>query len=160
MSAQEVIAESLTFSVKLMDRYCADLKPEEYLHRITPRGNCTAWLLGHLILTDRRLLAFFGADVPPLPEGFEKRFARDETAPFASDFGDTSILLPMFDKHRALLIDTVKRSSAEKLSEPLEKPNPLFSRLGQMANFMAQHATLHAGQITMIRRSLGKPPIM
>ena len=76
MSVNATIAESLMFSMKLMDRYCADLKPEEYLHRLTPRGNCAAWLLGHLVLSDRRVLGLFGADVPPLPEGFEKRFGR------------------------------------------------------------------------------------
>ena len=52
-----------------------------------------------------------------------------------------------------------KKAPAEKLNQALEKPNPLFGTLGQMANFMAQHATMHAGQITMIRRGLGRPPI-
>ena len=32
--------------------------------------------------------------------------------------------------------------------------------LGELANFMALHATMHAGQITIIRRSLGRPPIV
>jgi uncharacterized damage-inducible protein DinB len=159
MSAADTIAESLFFSMKLMDRYCADLKPEEYLHRITPRGNCAAWLLGHVTLVDRNPLRLLGATLPTLPEGFEKRFGHDETAPFATDFGDVMILLPLFDDHRALLIETVKQATPEQLNAPLEKPRPLFSTVGQMAHFMAQHATMHAGQITMIRRSLGRPPL-
>ena len=36
----------------------------------------------------------------------------------------------------------------------------MFATLGEMLNFMALHAAMHAGQITIIRRSLGRPPIV
>src|SRR6478672_4352546 len=110
MTANDVIVHSLTRSQGLLQRYTADLKANEYLHRTAPKANCAAWTIGHLILTERRALGAFGvSDLPPLPEGFDKRFSRDAGCPEASEFDDVSVLMPLFDKHRAMLIDAVKR---------------------------------------------------
>ena len=161
-TANDAIAHGLTVSSALLQRYVADLTPEEYLHRPTDKSNCTAWLIGHLILSDRRGLAMLGvSDLPPLPAGdFEKRFSRDEGCPQASDFGDVENLMPLFDKHRSLLIDAVKRASAAQLDKPIETPRPLFKTVAEMINFYGHHTTMHAGQITIIRRSLGRPPLV
>jgi uncharacterized damage-inducible protein DinB len=157
---QDAIVASLSVSLNLMRRYCADLTPTEYLHRPTPKANCAAWLLGHLILTERRALANLGvAELPQLPDGFEKRFARTDDAPSATEFGDVTTLLALFEQHRTMLIEATKRATLDTINKPLEKPLPIFSTVGEMVNFMAQHATMHAGQITIIRRSLGRPPV-
>jgi hypothetical protein len=161
MNAADVIAQSLSSSQMMLMRHINDLTPAEYLHRVTPRGNCTAWLLGHLILTERRPLTFLGVpDLPALPEGFEQRFARNEMAPFAAEFGDVTILGPLFEKHRGMLIEAVKHATPEQLDKPLEKVHPMFWNQGTMINFMGLHVVMHTGQISMIRRSLGKPPLV
>jgi hypothetical protein len=157
----DYLVHSLSTSQNLLQRYVADLTPQEYLHRPTSKANCAAWLLGHLILSERRALGVMGVtNLPTLPEGFEKRYARDPGAPTASDFGDVMVLLPLWNQHRSLLIETVGKAGGEQLDKPMEKPGPMFSTVGQFANFMAQHTTMHAGQITIIRRSLGKPPLV
>ncbi len=161
MTSNEVLAHSLTVSKLLLHRYADDLSRQDFLHRPTPKANCTAWLIGHLTLSERNALkAFAVTDLPTLPEGFEKRFSRDAGCPEAAEFGDVSILLSLFDKHRDLLIDAVKKATAEQLAKPTEKPLAVFKTLGEMAGFMALHVSLHAGQITIIRRSLGRPPVV
>jgi uncharacterized damage-inducible protein DinB len=161
LSPTDVLVHSLSSSQKLLNRYCEDLTPAEYLHRPCGGANCVAWLIGHLVISERSALGRVGmTDVPPLPEGFEKRFARDAEAPKAEAFGDVSILLPLFNQHRQLLIDTVKGMPVEKLEQPLEKPHPMFGNIWSVVNFMALHVSMHAGQITIIRRSLGRPPLM
>ena len=160
-SCGEALAHSLTISKSMLHRFSDDLKPQEYLHRPTPRANCVAWLIGHLAISDRRTLVRLGVeDLPTLPEDFEKRFSRDEGCPQAGEFGDVSILLPIFDSHREKLIETVKKASNEQLNKPLEKTTPMFKSIGEMVNFMALHSAMHAGQITIIRRSLGRPPLI
>src|SRR2546423_6983295 len=93
----EVILFGLRFSKMMLHRYCDDLAATELLHRPTPKANCAAWLIGHLALSDRRvlenILATPAAQLPRLPEGFAKRFSRDEGCPQASEFGDTSMVL-------------------------------------------------------------------
>jgi hypothetical protein len=131
------------------------------LHRPAAKANCTAWLIGHLTLSDRSALKAFGVkDLPQLPDGFDKRFSRDAGCPEAAEFGDVSVLLTLFDKHRDALIAAVNSATPELLSKPLEKPFPVFKTVGELASFMALHVAMHAGQITIIRRSLGRPLIV
>ena len=160
MTPNDAIVHNLSISQMLLHRFVDDLTAPEFLHRTSPRANCVAWILGHLIQTDRRALAALGvSDLPPLPDGFEQRFARDEAAAQASDFGDVSTLMPLFDQYRSRLIQAIGRATPEQLEKPVETPRPMFKTAGEMANFMSLHSALHAGQITLIRRSLGKPPV-
>jgi hypothetical protein len=157
----DLIAHALRDSMFMLKRFTDDLAPDEYLHRPTDKANCAAWLIGHLALSDRSVLERLGAkDLPALPDGFQKRFSRDEGCPQAGDFGDVSQIWPVFEKHRNALINTVQRAPQELLDRPVEKPHPMFATLGELANFMALHVAMHAGQITIIRRSLGRPPIV
>ncbi len=157
----DVIAAALANSQALLKRYTADLQPAEYLHRPVSTANCAAWTIGHLVLTDRKALgALEVRDLPPLPDGFEKRFSREEGCPQAGEFGDVSILMPLFDQHRNLLIEAVKRAPLELLSKPTGSKHPMFATVADTATFMALHTSLHAGQITLIRRSLGRPVLV
>jgi hypothetical protein len=158
----EAIAYSLVASQRLLLWYVEDLTPQEFLHRPHQKVNCAAWLLGHLTLTDRQTLrkVFGVTDLPALPEGFEKRFSRDEGCPQAAEFGDVRLLAPLFARHRELLIETVRSADPADLAKPLPMPHPRFKSAGEAAAFMAIHTAMHAGQITVIRRSLGRPPLI
>ena len=160
-SSSHMIVHALRDSMLMLKRFTEDLKPDEYLHRPTGKANCAAWLIEHLALSDRSVLERLGAkDLPPLPEGFQKRFSRDAGCPEAAEFGDVAQLMPVFEQHRNALIAAVQRAPLELLDKPTEKPHPMFSTLGELVNFMALHACVHAGQITIIRRSLGRPPLI
>jgi hypothetical protein len=164
-TVSDALVHSLTASKNMLVRYVQDLTPQEYLHRPTPKANCVAWLLGHLTLSDRAAVkSGFPSPNPPalpaLPEGFEKRFSRDEGCPQAGEFGDVTNLLPLFAIHRDLLIERVRSATPEELAAPREKPHPMFNTAGELANFLSVHSAMHAGQITIIRRSLGKPPLI
>src|SRR4051812_9019456 len=104
----DVIIHSLETALMVLGRFVDDLTPQEMLHRITPKANCAAWTIGHLVLSERRGLTTFGLEPPALPDGFDKRFSRDEGCPQASEFGDVTILMPMFRLHRLALINAVK----------------------------------------------------
>lgn len=158
-------AQAAVYGIKtsqiLLNGMVQDLSPEEFLHRPVAKANCAAWIVGHLILTDRQALARLGVnDLPELPEGFEQRFARDEHAPSAAEYGDVRLLQPLWNRHRDLLAEAVRRLPAEEFDKPLEQPRPLFKTIGEMLVFMSLHPTMHAGQLSTIRRSLGRPPLV
>jgi hypothetical protein len=160
-TANDILVYSLLNSQRLLHRYIDDLSPQEFLHRPAPKANCTAWLIGHLTLSDRGALRFAGEkDLPPVPDGFEKQFSRDEGCPQAEDFGDISLLMPLFDRHRQQLIETVRRAPAELLDRPPEKSLPFAKTVAEFIEYMSLHCAMHAGQITIIRRSLGRPPVV
>lgn len=160
MSHDPHLQFALETSRRMLHMFVDDLTPAERLHRLCPEANCVDWLVGHLILTEQRFHAVFEAKSPPLPEGFDKRFARDETAPKQADYGDTSGLMKLFDQQREVTIEKVCQFNNEQLIVPLLKPHPRFSTLGEAAIFCSLHLQTHAGQISMIRRSLGRPPVI
>jgi uncharacterized damage-inducible protein DinB len=161
-SAVDLLTFSLIRSRDMLLGFTGDLSPAEMVHRPVPQSNCAAWLIGHLTLTDRRILStMLGVtDLPALPEGFEKRFARDAEAPKAADYGDVSALGSLFAAHRNLLIETVGKASPEVLDRKIDPPHPRFSTVAEAVAFMALHVILHVGQISTIRRSLGRPPLV
>ncbi len=157
----EALAAALRNAAKVTLMFTEDLHPQEYLHRPCPGANCSAWILGHLIMSSRGMMRGLGkTDLPALPDGFEKRYARDESAPKAGEYGDVTILRPMFQQHHELFVGVVAHLTTAQLEGKLEKPHPLFGTLGEMAAFAPIHIATHAGQITTIRRSLGRPPIV
>jgi hypothetical protein len=157
----EAIAYALRTSKMMLHRFLDDLKPAEFEHQPLPGANCAAWIVGHLTLTDRRtILALGGTDSPGLPAGFEERFATTRAqAGKQGGFGDPKELMRLFDAYRDRLIETVLAASVEKLREAPSVQVPLFSDKGEMTMFMGLHTAFHMGQATLIRRSLGYPPL-
>jgi hypothetical protein len=160
-TANDAIVHVLVTARNMGRRFCEDLKPDEMLHRPSPKANCAAWLLGHLTQTNRHIAQkYFNADLPPLPEGFDKKYSREEGAPQCTDFGDTSNLLPLYEQSFDALIAGVQKASPEALDKPLDRAFPLAKNVGEFASFAGLHAIMHVGQITIIRRSLGRPPLI
>ncbi|MGH7213979.1 MAG: DinB family protein [Tepidisphaeraceae bacterium] len=160
VSANDVLVHSLIVSGRMVRMFTEDLQPREWLHRASPTGNCPAWIVGHLTLTERGRLTPDVAASIALPADYEQRFARDESAPKLADYGDTSVLLPLFEQTRAKLIERARSLTPDELVKPLDKPHRLFKTVGEAINFMSAHAAMHAGQLSAIRRSMGKPPVV
>jgi hypothetical protein len=160
MRAQEVLAFSLRTMRGMIENMCKELTPAEMLHRPCDGANCAAWILGHLTAVDHRFLTALGeSDVPPLPEGFAQRFATKGDAPKAKEFGDVTQLLPLFLQVRDRLIAATERTSGEKLAEPVDRGSPRIKKKGEMLALAGFHSGLHAGHLSTIRRSLGKPAL-
>ncbi len=157
----EAILFSLKASEVLLHRYVDDLKPAEWHVPPCPGGNTVAWVVGHLALVEHRRAAAFGtADLPPLPAGFADRYGQTkQTAGDQSALDDRDTLLTLFATVRAALFAAVKAAPVEKLSEPPPTANPLVADLGESTLFLGLHAALHLGQVTVIRRQLGYPPV-
>lgn len=160
-SVPEAMAFALTKSHLLMHRFIDDLKPHEFEHQPFPGVNCVAWILGHLTLVDRRQLTWLGVtDLPAIPDGFEERFKTTRiTAVEQNGYGEPKELVALFDAHRRLLIDCLPTVDPAKFLEPPSFQTPMFADRGEGTLFMGVHTAMHAGQISLIRRTLGYPPV-
>jgi len=161
-NSQEAIAYSLRSSKLMFHRYLDDLKPEEFQHRPCLGANNASWIVGHLTCIDRAQLEKLEAQpLPALPEGFTDRFATTRAAATGTtaDFGNPHDLIKYFDQHRDLLIKTVEHLPASVLNSPPPFVSPLFSDRGESLLFVGLHNAMHLGQLSIIRRSLGRPPL-
>ncbi len=157
----DAIVYSLAASKKLIHRFLNDLKPDEFEYQPCAGANCAAWIIGHLTLTDRRSLTWLGVtDLPLLPEGFEERFKATRTpAGEQKGYGEPAELVRLFDVHRDKLTALLATADPAKFTEPPFSPNPLFADRGEGLLFMGLHTSMHVGQMTVIRRMLGYPPV-
>jgi uncharacterized damage-inducible protein DinB len=160
-TAPDALARSLANSAGFVMMITEDLTPGDYLHRPVAGANCAAWTLGHLVMSGRSMMTRFGAvDLPQLPEGFEAAYARDAQAPKAESFPHVERLRPLFQQHHDQFVELVQTLPLDRVNEKLDKPHRMFSTLGELAAFAPVHISMHAGQISTIRRSLGRPPLV
>ena len=160
MRAQDVLVFSLKTMRGMIESMCKEMTAEELLHRPCSEANCAAWILGHLTFVDHRFLTALGEkDLPALPEGFAQKFSTKGEAPKAKEFGDVSGLLPLFLQMRDRLIAATERTDEARLGESVDLGSPRIKRKGEMLALAGFHTGLHAGHISTIRRSLGKPPL-
>ena len=158
----DAMAYSLKVSQKLFHRMVDDLKPHEFEFQAIPGSNCASWIIGHLVLSDRRQLVALGVgNLPALSEGFEKQFtATRSAADTQSGFGDPQELIALFDDYRDRLIAALPSVEPARWNELPSLNNPLFSDRGETSLFLGLHTSMHIGQLSMIRRQLGYPPVV
>ena len=157
----EAIVAGLRTSEVLFRRFTADLKPTEWHYQPVPGMNTVAWIVGHLVLIEHRRATALGATgLPELPDGFVERYGPTRTsAEPQTGLDSAGHLTQLFHAVRGRFVVAVRAASPAIMAEPLPTPHPLFADQGEAAAFMGQHAALHLGQITVLRRLLGYPPV-
>jgi hypothetical protein len=108
------------------------------------------------------MAAHFGNPTfPTLPADFEARFTQKDGAPEKTDFGDTTQLGALLQTHLEVFAKAVESTPDAVLEQTIPKPSaPVFSTVASIAAFAPIHLAVHAGQISTIRRSLGRPPLV
>lgn len=134
---------------------------------LVPSGSPThlAWQVGHLAmaeyaLTMLRIRGKEHEDEAWMPKAFFRQFQKGTVPTHAmADYPDIAQILKTFDEvHERALLE-LSRYHDEELSESLPAPYALFpTKLGSIF-FSSSHEMIHAGQIGLIRRLLGKPPV-
>jgi uncharacterized damage-inducible protein DinB len=161
-TALDAVAFSLKKSQLMLHRFLDSLKPEEFEQQPILGVNSISWILGHLILTDRRQLMWLGVEpLPAFPVWFqEDHFKTTRTTAIAqSHLGDSQGLLALFDAHRNALIECLPSVPPARFLEPPSFETPMFADRGEGSLFMGLHTSMHMGQISVIRRALGYPPV-
>lgn len=160
---RDPVVFALDSTRQMLHRFCDDLTPDGWLHRVVPAANPTAWIVGHLAVVDRNVLGTLGAARPALPDDdFVRRFGQGEQAPAAATFGDVRVLMPAFDEGRDALVAAAKGIDLARWYEPLDKPRAggMVKTVGELLGFIATHTAIHVGQVTYLRRSQGLPPVI
>ena len=161
MTPNDVLAAGYRMSGQLLHRMTDDLTAEEWNRQPVPGANSAAWVIGHLALTLRNGLRRMRApDVPDFPAGLEEKFkTTKQPACDQSDCGDPKALLAIFDACLERFMALVRTLPDDALTAAAEGP-PLATNRAEAIQFGALHIAMHTGQLSTIRRSLGKPPVV
>lgn len=163
MTPFEMTAAAYRMGCQMIHRMCDDLTEEEFHHQPVPGANSAAWIVGHLAVTNTRFGARYGATgMPELGENFIARFKPTrQSAGAQAGLGTKEELLGALDVTAEKLMEAIKRLSPEALTAPLPQPAPaVVTNSAEMLIFGSMHIMMHVGQLSTIRRSLGKPPLI
>ena len=123
-----------------------------------------AWQVGHLTSSQVALIhvrCFDKSYDAVLPSGFREAFGKGST-PVASRGAYPAVaeIRTAFDRIQAEALELIAGMPETELAlPPGSDPHPLFTTKRGAIATAALHETFHAGQIALIRRLSGKPPL-
>lgn len=143
----------------------ADFSDDEWFAMPAGLSTHLAWQVGHIAMAEYGLCLFRirgrqPGDLELMPSKFRKMFSRGSTpdADRAAHPSPQEMLASLERIHQQVLSEA-PGFTAEQLNEATEMPyaGPP-TRLGAMM-FCPLHEGIHQGQIGLLRRLLGKPPL-
>ena len=160
------IAEHIRASFKLPDMivraYLEDLTDEELLVRPASTMNHIAWQLGHLIHSENfHINSVCPESMPILPAGFSSAHSKETSASDdPSMFLAKSEYVRLMEEQRTGSLAALSRLSDEELAMPSPDDIRYFGpTVGAIFAGEPVHWMMHAGQWSVVRRSLGRPPL-
>ena len=140
---------------------------EEGLWFTMPPGCPThvAWQVGHLAMAEYGLCLYRmrgrqPVDLELMTSSFRKQFSRG-TVPEAdaAKYPAAAEIRATLDRVHAQVLKEAPSFTTEQLKEPVDMPYAVeATKLGGLL-FCSHHEMLHAGQLGLLRRLLGKTPI-
>jgi hypothetical protein len=139
---------------------CLDgLSQEESLIQPMPEGNCSNWVMGHLLCVYDNVLPTLG-QAPVGEDGAFKRYGRGSCGLKGSEGAMPMMeMMAAWDEAKKRIEEGLAGLTEERLDEPAPfspsgNPNETIRSLLTTIFF---HQSYHAGQLGMLRRMAGKP---
>lgn len=160
-TAQTNIVFARTYTLRLLEHV-----PATDWFRM-PAGGVThvAWQVGHLAMAQFRLVMERvrgprSDDAYLMPPDFLRRFLRDTVAnPDPASYPSPEEIRAVFDRvHTRVLVDLPVVPDAD-LDGPVLTAHALCRTKIECLNWCSHHEMVHAGQIGLLRRLLGHPPV-
>ena len=132
-----------------------------------PEGSPThvAWQVGHVAMAEYGLCLFRQrgrqpVDLELMSSSFRKLFSRGSVpSADAAKYPPAGEIRATFDRVHAQVLSEAPAFTSEQLKEPVDMPYAVEpTKLGSLL-FCSHHEMLHAGQLGLLRRLLGRVPI-
>jgi DinB family protein len=145
--------------------FLASLTPDEWFRHPPELTTHIAWQVAHLSVAQYRLClerirGRAAADDAFMPASFVARFqlgsqpvAGAENNPLLAE------IQRVFDAVHEQSLAELGELTDEEMDVPLEQPRPMFKTKLGAVEWCAQHEFVHAGQIALLRRLMGKAPL-
>ncbi len=159
MTVRDILQHLVSADHAMIQAYLSDFSDADLLVRPVPGANHTAWQLGHLIVGNGRMLKELGRTPPPLPAGFEAAYTKETAAlDDPAKFHTKAEYLALAEKMKAASLAAIDATPDSALDSPgPESMRPFAPTVADVLAILGQHWLMHAGQIVVLRRKLGKP---
>jgi DinB superfamily len=123
-----------------------------------------AWQVGHLATSQYRMVfervrGGRPEDAELMSDDFRKPFIRDSVPSEASAYPSCSEIRTVFDRMHERVMVWLPTLNETELDQPILTPHSLVKSKFEALMWCGQHEFVHAGQIGLIRRLLGCPPV-
>lgn len=163
MNAQQLLRQLVEMGNFIVNSYLADLSDAEVCMRPVPQANTIAWQLGHLICSTNGILSAIDPTMAPkLPDGFQAAYGKESVGnDDPAKLHPKSVYLDLFAKQKNVACQIIERMTEADLDTPGPEAMRAYApNYGAMLHLCGTHLMLHAGQIVVLRRKLGKPIVM
>jgi hypothetical protein len=165
VSRVQTALTNIVFARKYTLRFL-DALPTADWFRMPPGGvTHVAWQVGHLAFAQYRLALDRVRGPRPddanlINESFLKTFGRDSVAdPDPARYPTAAEIRAVFDRVHEHVLAELPGVPDAVLDEAPAKPHQLCKTKLECLHWCSHHEAVHAGQIGLIRRQLGYPPI-
>ena len=162
MSLKERLCRQLTSTRQLSESLLAAFKtPQQWVHQVHPGCNHALWFAGHMANTDNFLLSLVAPHMTIRLADYGSRFGMgSQPVNRVEEYPPHQQVLETMRERRRTLLEVLSDFSDEDLSRPTPAGSPDFlpdfAAVFEMANW---HEAMHAGQLSVTRRSLGHKPL-
>ncbi len=166
MNTIDFIKSNLESSKGLTLGLIMDLKDEPLAQPTEKGGNHALWILGHLALSESAIIHTFilGNETCPLSKWEPLFGVGTEPLTDASAYPSFDELLAAWEETRAFTLQTLASFNEDDLDKPTtgcpEDWESLFGTIGLAFGTQIFHPTMHYGQLSDIRKSLGREILM
>ena len=165
MSPLEIAIGQIQFARGYIESLLADIAEDEWFTMPAGAPTHLAWQLGHLAMAEYGLCLFrqrgrAEIDTELMTSKFRKQFSRGTTPEVdASLYPSIAEIRATFDKVHAQALLELPTFTPESLAVEIDMPYAATNtRLGALL-FCSHHEMIHAGQIGLLRRLLGRAPV-
>lgn len=153
--------ERLAFARRVTLGLAEEVPEKRLCQQPCPGANHALWILGHVAWTDDFFMIGVGGLKSRLPDGWHELFSNGSTPqPNVSDYPPIGEIHDVLAGNREALVSWLKSLDEAALSAPLPGDFSGFApNFAVLPLTLAWHEGLHAGQLTVVRKSLGIKPM-
>jgi len=164
-SRLELAIGQIQFAREYTHSLLADLEPMDWFKQPTEGVSHLGWQIGHLAMAQYGLCLFrlrgrADVDLELMSSSFRKKFSKGTTPdPDPAKNPSPEEIRGVFDRVYEQTMQELPAFSDSVLDEPVEMPYAAIATKFGGLLFCSHHEMLHAGQIGLLRRLLGKLPV-
>lgn len=146
-------------------QFLADLTPDQWFWSPPQYPTHIAWQVTHVAVSQyalcfRRIRGTLPEDETWCPAEWITRFGvKSEPQPDPAANPPIEEIQRVFDGVFEHALQAIPAYTAEQLSSAVDPPHPAFETKMAAIEFAPHHEAVHAGQIAMLRRLVGKQPL-